>query len=73
LGRRAIGAPSGLGDLVQLNPDVILVAATPVVQAIKNATTTIPIVIAHPADPVQTGFCLIFAYDEPEILPSSSR
>jgi putative ABC transport system substrate-binding protein len=43
-------------ELVELKPDVILVAATPVVQAVKNATTTIPIVIAHSADPVQTGF-----------------
>ncbi len=43
-------------ELVQSNPDVILVAATPVVHAVMNATTSIPIVIAHSADPVQTGF-----------------
>ena len=48
--------PALAKELVQLNPVVILVAATPVVQAVKNATTTIPIVIAHSADPVQTGF-----------------
>jgi putative tryptophan/tyrosine transport system substrate-binding protein len=48
--------PALAKELVQLNPDVILVAATPVVQAVKNATTLIPIVIAHSADPVQTGF-----------------
>lgn len=43
-------------ELVDSKPDVILVAATPVVQAVRNATNTIPIVIAHSADPVQTGF-----------------
>jgi putative ABC transport system substrate-binding protein len=48
--------PALARELVQLNPDVIVVAATPVVQAVKNATATIPIVIAHSADPVQTGF-----------------
>jgi putative ABC transport system substrate-binding protein len=44
------------GELIELKPDVIVVASTPVVQAVKNATTTIPIVIAHSADPVGTGF-----------------
>ena len=48
--------PALAKELVELKPDVILVAATPVVQAVKYATTTIPIVIAHSADPVQTGF-----------------
>jgi putative tryptophan/tyrosine transport system substrate-binding protein len=48
--------PALAREVVQLNPDVIVVAATPVVQAVKNATATIPIVIAHSADPVQTGF-----------------
>ena len=48
--------PALARELVQLNPDVIVVAATPVIQAVKNATVTIPIVIAHSADPVQTGF-----------------
>jgi putative ABC transport system substrate-binding protein len=43
-------------ELVDSKPDVILVAATPVVQAVRNATNTIPIVIAHSADPVQMGF-----------------
>jgi ABC-type uncharacterized transport system substrate-binding protein len=47
--------PTLANELVGLKPDVIVVAATPVVQAVKNATTTIPIVIAHSADPVQTG------------------
>lgn len=48
-------------ELVQLKPDVILVATTPVVQAVKNATKSIPIVMAHSADPVQTGFAASLA------------
>jgi putative ABC transport system substrate-binding protein len=48
---------SGLADeLVRLKVDVIVAAATPAVQAAKNATTTIPIVMASAADPVGTGF-----------------
>lgn len=48
-------------ELVENKPDVILVAATPVVQAVRSATNTIPIVIAHSADPVQTGFAASLA------------
>jgi putative ABC transport system substrate-binding protein len=53
--------PALAQELVQLKPDVIVVAATPVVVAVKNATTTIPIVIAHSADPVKTGFAASLA------------
>jgi putative ABC transport system substrate-binding protein len=53
--------PALAQELVQLKPDVILVSATPVVEAVKNATSTIPIVIAHSADPVQTGFATSLA------------
>jgi putative ABC transport system substrate-binding protein len=48
-------------ELVGLKPDVIVVAATPVVHAVKKATASIPIVIAHSADPVQTGFAASLA------------
>lgn len=54
--------PALARELVQLPCDVILVAATPVVQAVRNATKTIPIVIAHSADPVQTGFVASLAH-----------
>src|SRR4029077_8266677 len=43
-------------ELVRLNVDLIVVRTTPVVQAAKNATTTIPIVIMSSADPVASGF-----------------
>jgi putative ABC transport system substrate-binding protein len=43
-------------ELVQLNVDVIVANLTPAVQAAKNATSTIPIVMAAAGDPVGTGF-----------------
>ena len=43
-------------ELVDLNVDVIVASATPVIQAAKNATTMIPIVMMGAADPVGIGF-----------------
>ena len=42
-------------DLVQLKVDVIVAVLTPAVQAAKNATSTIPIVMAPAGDPVASG------------------
>jgi putative ABC transport system substrate-binding protein len=42
-------------ELVRLRVDVILAMNTPAAQAAKNATTTIPIVMARAGDPVRTG------------------
>lgn len=42
-------------ELVKLNVDVIVANGTPAVKAAKNATTTIPIVMAAIGDPVATG------------------
>src|SRR5574341_382538 len=47
--------PDLAAELVRLKVDVIVVRATPVVQAAKNATSTIPIVMGS-ADPVRLGF-----------------
>ena len=58
--RRTTGKPELLADLaaelVRLRVDVFVAASTPAVQAAKNATSTIPIVMAFAADPVGTGF-----------------
>jgi putative ABC transport system substrate-binding protein len=58
--RRTTGKPELLADLaaelVRLKVDVLVAAPTPAVQAAKNATSTIPIVMAFAADPVRTGF-----------------
>lgn len=43
-------------ELVQLKVDVIVTGTTPAIQAAKNATGTIPIVMAEVADPVAVGF-----------------
>jgi putative ABC transport system substrate-binding protein len=42
-------------ELVNLRVDVLVTASTPAIQALKNATSTIPIVMAAAADPVRTG------------------
>jgi ABC-type uncharacterized transport system substrate-binding protein len=42
-------------DLVRLKVDLIVVSGTPPALAAKNATTTIPIVMANVADPVGQG------------------
>jgi len=58
--RWTTGKPESLADLaaelVRLRVDVLVAASTPAVQAAKNATSTIPIVMAFAADPVGTGF-----------------
>jgi putative ABC transport system substrate-binding protein len=58
--RRAAGKVQNLPqlaeELVRLKVDLIVVRATPVVQATKNATTTIPIVMMGVGDPVRSGF-----------------
>jgi ABC-type uncharacterized transport system substrate-binding protein len=43
-------------ELIKLGPDVILASTAPVVIALQQQTTTIPIVIAQVVDPVSSGF-----------------
>lgn len=50
-------------ELVRLNVDVIVASTTPAVNAAKNATKTIPIVMGTAADPVRTG--LVASLDRP--------
>jgi ABC-type uncharacterized transport system substrate-binding protein len=47
--------PGLLADLVRLNVDVIVAAATPASRAAKAATATIPIVIVAVGEPVRDG------------------
>ena len=42
-------------EIVHLKVDVIVVASTPAIQAVKHATATIPIVMVGPGDPVGLG------------------
>ncbi len=48
--------PALAAELVRSNVDVIVAPAGSAVLAAKNATTTIPIVMIFPNDPVQLGF-----------------
>jgi putative ABC transport system substrate-binding protein len=58
--RYAEGEPDRLPglvvELVRLNVNVIVTSTTPAHQAAKQATTTIPIVMAQSSDPVGEGF-----------------
>jgi putative ABC transport system substrate-binding protein len=48
--------PNLAAEIVRLNVDVIVVAPTPAVRAVQQATRTIPIVMAFSGDPVGEGF-----------------
>jgi putative ABC transport system substrate-binding protein len=48
--------PELAAELVNLNVDVIVTGANPVIAAVKKATTTIPVVMAASRDPVGSGF-----------------
>jgi putative ABC transport system substrate-binding protein len=53
--------PGLAAELVRLKMDVILTAAVPAIRAAKEATRTIPIVMAVVVDPVETGLVASFA------------
>lgn len=48
--------PGIAAELVGLDPDVIVAAATPAIQAVQRATKTIPIVMSPATDPIGSGF-----------------
>ena len=48
--------PALVAELIRLKVDIIVSAGPSVTRAAKEATTTIPIVMAHDTDPVGTGF-----------------
>jgi putative ABC transport system substrate-binding protein len=53
---RSYRLPDPAAELVRLNVDVIVVDDTPAIRAVKQATTTIPIVAFFAPDPVAEGF-----------------
>jgi putative tryptophan/tyrosine transport system substrate-binding protein len=53
--------PALASDLVQRKVDVIVVQTTPAAQAVKRATSTIPVVIALAGDPVGSGLVATLA------------
>jgi ABC-type uncharacterized transport system substrate-binding protein len=48
--------PALAAELVRLKVDVIITAGPPVTRAVKEATATIPVVMAQDGDPVGNGF-----------------
>ena len=48
--------PDLAAELVRLKPDVIVTGGSPSIGALKQATTTVPIVMAWAIDPVGAGF-----------------
>jgi putative ABC transport system substrate-binding protein len=54
--------PELAADLVAAKPDVIITAGPQAVQAVKNATTTIPVVFAIISDPVTYGVVASLAH-----------
>jgi putative ABC transport system substrate-binding protein len=54
--------PELAADLVRLKVDLIVVTAGPAALAAKKATTTIPIVMTNPADPVGEGLVASLAW-----------
>ena len=48
--------PALAAELVRMKPDVIVTGANPVISAVKQATSTIPVVMAVSRDPVGAGF-----------------
>jgi putative ABC transport system substrate-binding protein len=59
-------------DLARLNLDVIVTAATPAAKAAQKATSTIPIVIIDPGDPVELGLVASLARPGGNITGQSS-
>ena len=53
--------PALVTELVQLPVDVIVLGGSPAIRAARQATTTIPIVVAIMSDPVTDGFVESFA------------
>jgi putative tryptophan/tyrosine transport system substrate-binding protein len=47
--------PELVAELLRLKPDVIMAAGNPSVAVLKDATTTVPIVMAYSIDPVGAG------------------
>jgi putative ABC transport system substrate-binding protein len=54
--------PALASELVQANPDVLVAVSTPPSLALKQATTSIPIVILNIGDPVATGLVQSLAH-----------
>jgi len=64
--------PALAAELVRLKVDIIVSASPPVTRAAKDATVTIPIVMAQDSDPVANGFVASLARPEGNITGQAS-
>jgi putative ABC transport system substrate-binding protein len=69
----ALCAAELAAELVRSNVDVIVATGTPVYRALKQATSTVPVVITVSADPVGEGFVASLARPGGNITGLSSR
>ena len=53
-------APELAAELVRLKPDVIVTSGWPLIRALQQATSTIPIVVGVMSDPIGSGFAASF-------------
>ena len=53
--------PAVVADIVRLRPDVIVATGGPTYRPLRNATTTIPIVITVTVDPISAGYAATLA------------
>jgi putative ABC transport system substrate-binding protein len=65
--------PDLAAELVQRKVDVIVTSSTRAIKAVKNATSTIPIVMAAAADPVGTGLIASLAHPGGNVTGLSMR
>jgi putative tryptophan/tyrosine transport system substrate-binding protein len=65
--------PDLAAELVQRKVDVIVTSSTRAIKAVKNATTTIPIVMVAAADPVGTGLIASLAHPGGNVTGLSMR
>ena len=65
--------PDLAAELVRRNVDVIVTSSTRAIRAVKNATSTIPIVMAAVADPVGTGLIASLAHPGGNVTGLSMR
>jgi putative ABC transport system substrate-binding protein len=65
--------PDLAAELVRRKVDVIVTSSTRPIKAVKNATSTIPIVMAAVADPVGTGLIASLAYPGGNVTGLSMR
>jgi putative ABC transport system substrate-binding protein len=64
--------PDLVSELLRLNVDLIVVRGSPEVTALKNATSTIPVVMTAVADPVRLGVAVSLAHPGGNITGLSS-